>query len=99
MDLKFNLDNLKAGAFVTCRRKSLDNRVSLGSVKKHSYQVCYFGCGVKGAYGLVNTFGDGLVFKYNTKQDLVNYLNDTKDDWQFLTNTDVVFLLSNNEYN
>ena len=92
--LKFTLDNLKAGSFVTCRKKSLDNKVSLGSVKKHSYQVCYFGCGVNGRYGLVNVFADGLVFTYKNKQALVDYLNNPQDDYVFLSNDDVVFLFT-----
>ncbi len=96
----FTLDNLSAGTFVTCRKKLLDNRVHLGSVKKHSYQVCYFGCGVKGKYGLVNVFGDGLVFTYPTKQDLLDYLNDyLKDDYQFLTKDDVCLLLLTKDNN
>ena len=100
MKKQFTLDNLNAGAFVTCRKKSLDNKLSLGSVKKHSYQVCYFGCGIKGKYGLVNVFGDGLVFTYPTKQALLDYLNDdSKDDYQFLDKDDVVFLLLNKEFN
>lgn len=99
MATKFTLDNLKAGSFVTCRKKSLDNRLSLGSVKKHSYQVCYFGCGVKGKYGLVNVFGDGLVFVYDTKQKLVDYLNNDKDDYQFLGKDDVLFLFTTKDNN